>query len=301
MYEAYDPRSKLTANSPGGPTLQAFAAAEYVKFGQLPPAETTALARTWYGRGQNMIVSYSEVRPGAVLARVGQVDEYMLVLPEAGAGAVIEAGAERVEVPGFSLAIVPPGDSRVTLRQEGLLIRVISTRNADVAALCANAAAYDQHHPNIPPFQPWPEPPSGYRIRHYSLDVPPQPGRFGRIFRCTSMMINMLPFEPGPRDTTKLSPHHHDDFEQCSLAIQGAFVHHIRWPWTANQGNWRNDDHELCPAPSIAVIPPPAIHTSAATETSGNQLVDIFAPPRFDFSKQAGWVLNADEYPMPET
>jgi hypothetical protein len=300
MYESYDPRSKLASKDGARPAVEGYAAAEYVKFHDLPPAEGGAQARTWHGRGQNMVVCYSECEPGAVFARSGQLDEYMLVIPEAGAGAVIEANGERVEIPGFTLAIVPPGDSRVTMKQKGQLIRVISTRNADVVRLCSNAAAYEHQHPNIPEFQPWPDPPGGFRIRHYSLDVPPVPGRFGRIFRCTTMMINMLPYEPAPRDTTKLSPHHHDDFEQCSLAIQGAFTHHIRWPWTANQKYWRDDDHEHCPAPSIAVIPPPAVHTSAATDTAGNQLVDIFSPPRFDFSKQAGWVLNADEYPMPQ-
>jgi hypothetical protein len=300
MYETYDPRSKLAPQSGGAKPQDGFAAAGYVRFHDLPPAETAGQSRTWFGRGQNMVVAYSEVQPGAQFARQAQPDEYMLVLPGAGAGALLEAGAERVEIPGFSLAILPPGDSRVTLRQGGQFIRVFSTRNADLAALCANAASYADAHPNIPAFRPWPDPPGGFRIRHYSLDVPPQPGRFGRIFRCTTMMINMLPYEPDPRDTTRLSPHHHDDFEQCSLAIKGAFTHHIRWPWTANQRHWREDDHEHCPAPSIAVIPPPAIHTSAATETAGNQLVDVFSPPRADFSKQAGWVLNAAEYPMPE-
>jgi hypothetical protein len=299
MYESHDPRSKLSSKAGGGGAPEGFAAAEYVRFHAQPPVEQDARSRSWFGRGQNFVVAYSDVQPGAVFERTAQLDEFMLLLPDAGEGAVIEAGGERVSVPGYSIAIVPPGRSSITLRQAGRLIRVFSSCNADVAARATNAAAYACAHPNIPPFQEWPAPPDGFRIRHYSLDVPAQPGRFGRIFRCTTMMINALPLELGPRDTTRLSPHHHDDFEQCSLAIEGAFVHHIRWPWTANQKFWRDDDHAHCASPSIAVIPPPAIHTSAATEPERNQLVDIFSPPRMDFSKMAGWVLNAEDYPMP--
>ena len=306
-YSSADPRSQLGTAVPAagaaaapyaaskGPTQ--FAAAEYAKFHEMPPSEVSAGARTWYSRGQNFIIAYSEVTAETVFTRKN-VDEYFVILMDKDSKATLSASGEQRDVDGYTISILPPGESSVKVSR-GTVVRVISTRNEDLAAKCSNATAYAVAHPNIPPFQPWPDPPGGYRIRSYSLDVPPKEGRFGRLWRSTTMMINVLPYEPAPRDVMKLSPHHHDDFEQGSLALKGSFTHHIRWPWVANMHSWRNDDHEACPAPSIAVIPPPAIHTSAATDPGGNQLIDIFSPPRQDFSKMPGWVLNADEYPMP--
>jgi hypothetical protein len=304
MYGSDDPRSRLGAAVASAPYAEAgsalrFAAAEYVKFHELPPCDPANAVRTWYARGQNFVMSYTEAMPGTVLAREDQPDEYFLLVPERGVGVTIETPQESRAVAGHSLVVVPPGRSTVTVNSAGTVIRVFSARSADLAALASNAGSYVRPHPNIPPYEPWPAPPAGFCIRSYDLDIAPKEGRFGRLFRCSTLMINVLPLEPGARDRTKLSPHHHDDFEQGSLALQGSFTHHIRWPWTANLGDWREDDHEVCPAPSLAVIPPPAIHTSAGSDPVMNQLVDIFSPPRVDFSNMPGWVLNADEYPMP--
>ena len=53
-------------------------------------------------------------------------------------------------------------------------------------------------------------------------------------------------------------------------------------------------------SPSVTVIPAQVIHTSTWGE-GDSQLVDIFAPPRVDFSLKPGWVRNDAEYPMPKT
>jgi hypothetical protein len=296
MYEAYDPRSALASAGGTSAPISAFASSSYGRFYDTPPQETGPGYRTWYTRGQNFVVCYSEVEPGAVFERNDQQDEYVLLLHEQDLEVEVEANGERATVPGYTLTVIPPGDSRVTCLTGGRIVRLITTRNADIAAKAPNAAAYAGPHPQVPPFEPWPEPVGGWKIRTYSLDVQDEPGRFGKIFRCTTFMVNVFPAQ-GPRDVTKLSPHHHDDFEQCSLALEGHYMHHLRWPWTANQHDWREDEHESCGAPSVCVIPPKVIHTSAPSASDTNVLVDIFSPPREDFSDMKGWVLNADDYP----
>lgn len=296
MYEADDPRSRLSTAGGGAGPVSAFGASSYGRFYQDDPQETHETHRTWYTRGQNFVVCYSEVEPGAVFERKGQVDEYVLLLHDAEMAATVESNGDRVEIAGHTITMVPPGDSRVTSLSKGRIVRLISSQNADVAARAPNGDKYIGPHPQIPPFEPWPEPKGGWKVRSYSLEVPDTEGRFGKIFRCSTFMVNVFPPQ-GPRDVTKLSPHHHDDFEQCSLALDGHYMHHLRWPWTANQHDWREDEHELCASPSVCVIPPRVIHTSAPTDPRNNVLVDIFAPPREDFSDMPGWVLNAEDYP----
>lgn len=298
MYDATDPRAAMgTAATASRPTE--FSAADYLKFYQTPPDTGEPLIQSWFGRGQNFLVAFSLVEAGAVLKRSGQPDEYAILLPERGTEILVEAGGERESIEGYRIAFVPPGDSMVTVVRGGTVVRLFSKRAEDIAARCANAAAYATPQPNTSPLKEWPSPVGGFRTRSYSLDVAPTPGRFGRIFRCTTLMVNYLDPWEGPRDASKLSPHHHDDFQQGSLALNGEFVHHLRWPWTPDMHRWRADDHELCGSPSLAIIPPPSIHTTQAIGRGVNQLVDIFSPPRTDFSKEPGWVLNADDYPMP--
>jgi hypothetical protein len=86
-----------------------------------------------------------------------------------------------------------------------------------------------------------------------------------------------------------------------SLGLKGSFVHHLRYPWTPDKTRWRDDEHEHYDSPSILVIPARVIHTTQDVGQGSTWLVDIFAPPRMDFSSKPGFVLNAAEYPLPVT
>jgi hypothetical protein len=150
----------------------------------------------------------------------------------------------------------------------------------------------------VGPLVLWPEPKDGYKLRVYEFAKLGDDKR--RIFRSRNIMVNWSGNYSGPRDVTRLSPHKHDDFEQVSLCIAGRYVHHIRYPWESDSTTWMEDDHIEIDTPSITIMPPPALHTSVAM-AERNSLIDIFAPPRMDFSLgDMVYGENAAVYPMPE-
>lgn len=254
----------------------------------------------WVARGANFVVVMSQVQPGTVLARENEVDEYFALLPQ-DVAARFEAGDQGVDAAADTLAILPPGNSRITAQSQGFIYRVFTNRATDWLAVAANAAGYADGAPQVAPLVDWPEPVGGYRLRVYPLAQYSRkgvPGIFGRIFRTRQLMIN--PFDVALVSRDKLSPHHHDDFEQASLILQGNFVHHLRYPWGTDITAWRDDEHLAVGSPSLIVIPPPAIHTSQSVGSGPFQICDIFAPPREDFSSKPGLVCNANDYPLPE-
>ena len=94
-------------------------------------------AKHWITRAANFVTVVTDAPKGAVLARTGQADEYMAFVVSG--SVVAEAGAERSESGADTLFILPPGDSRITLREAGRIVRVFSNKAADLLA----AAGYD--------------------------------------------------------------------------------------------------------------------------------------------------------------
>ncbi len=268
------------------------------------PPQTTDKDGTkhWITRAANFVVVVSEAKAGAVLERSSQADEYMTLLMP-GAAATLEAKGDRIETSGDSLTILPPGLSRITMKSAGMIARVFSNKATDLAAAAGNAEIYADGAPEVTPITPWPEPVGGFKLRHYDLaryDSPdPSPLKM-RVFRSTNLMINIFLPWTKRRDETRLSPHSHDDFEQVSLGLKGGFRHHLRYPWTPDLTAWRDDEHETYEtSPSVLVIPARVIHTTQDIGNGTTWLVDVFGPPRMDFSSRPGFVLNADDYPIP--
>ncbi|GGF10524.1 hypothetical protein [Subtercola lobariae] len=276
------------------------AATQYIEYLDESPTTVTPLGgRSWNSRAQNLTLVYSELADGDELAHVGEF-EYVVLVTDDSSSVTVSATPNTVSLTGRGVIVVPPGESRVIASGPAKIVRLFDGRELTVVTAALNAGAYTQADARVAPVEPWPEPVGGRQLRVYPLaDYAPEAGRFGNIFRTSTFMINFFDPHDGPRDAEQLSPHHHDDFEQCSLAVGGDWVHHIRTPWGPKRSQWRADEHRFVGSPSVAIIPPPVVHTSEAIGLGVNSLIDIFSPPRVDFSLKPGWVLNAADYPAP--
>lgn len=274
-------------------------AAQYFEFAKMGATTSTeAGSKTWWVRSQSMIVAYTEAVAGDTFARTGQPDEYVVLnWDDTAVTCSADGRTEMAADPSF--IVMPPGDSEVTVTTGGVLVRLFTTQSNDLNTLCENNHVFDEVDPYVAPFAAWPDPVGGFKVRVYRLsDYPQDKARMGRLLRCTTFMVNAFYDFDVPRPEHKMSPHFHEDFEQISLTLSGDFMHHIRSPWTTDLAEWIPDDHRRVTSPSVTVIPPPTIHGSQWFEGK-NQLLDVFAPPRHDFSSKEGWVVNADDYPMP--
>ena len=250
-------------------------------------------------RGANFVVAHLEAVEGAEVADEVP-DEHLVVVPRASVLEVATAD-ESFSVAGPALVAVPPGATRLRATAAGSFVRICTSRAVDLLALAANGASYASRPEGVAPPVAWPDPAGGFRLRGYRLDdYAEEPGVLGRIFRCTTLMVNVFNPWTEPRDPTRMTPHAHDDFEQCSLTLAGDFVHHLRYPWGPDLSAWREDEHLRVESPSAVVIPRTVIHTSQNVGAfTAWEIVDVFCPPRLDFSLQEGYVRNAGDYPMP--
>jgi mannose-6-phosphate isomerase-like protein (cupin superfamily) len=250
--------------------------------------------RRWITRAANFAILYTQGSAGASLSE-RLVDEQFAYALTGGVRVVASGGLATLGEE--DLAIVPPGECALHFDRTATLVQVITAQEALVTA-AANAATYADGAGEVAPAVPWPEPLGGYRLRTYSTRAGYARGGPVHAYRTRKLMI--VPYERFlvPRDETQLTPHAHADFEQVSVALEGQWLHHLRVPWTANRLHWKPDRTVEIGSPSVTVIPAGVIHTSQGISGEGMRLLDVFSPPRADFS-QRGLVDNASEYPMP--
>jgi hypothetical protein len=272
-----------------------FREASVGRYYEEPPQLVGEGVRSWITRGANFAIVVSRGEAGAVMEGTAKDERFVYALE---GGVSVSAGSESGKLGVEDLAILPPGDWAIRFERAGLVVQQITTAE-ELAKLAPNAAIYADGAAEVAPIVPWPEPVGGYRLRRYSTLEAYARGGMVHAFRTRKLM--MVPYARflEPRDETSLTPHSHADFEQGSVALEGHWLHHLRVPWTANRHHWRPDLHLQVASPSTTIIPAGVIHTSQGIAGEGMRLVDVFAPPRVDFSER-GWVDNAADYPMPD-
>ena len=125
------------------------------------------------------------------------------------------------------------------------LLRPHGGRDGRGAATPTRSSSAD---PNVTPFEPWPDPLDGHRIRAYPLaDVPEDSGRFGRMLPLQHDHGQLLlSGRRAARPAQAVAPPPRRLRADLAAARKGRYVHHIRTPWTVDMAHWRDDDHQRC-------------------------------------------------------
>jgi hypothetical protein len=271
--------------------------ADLVAFLEHAPA-VRGKTRHWLSRSQNAIIEWVEAGDGAAPFEAASEHEMMVLLLTT--GAAIQGRDPQVQAGARSLCILPPGRFSIRPEGAGALVVLASTRGDADAGAILNRATYVQPDPRVGPVgPPYRRLKAPDRIEVIALDAVAAPADNPRLkmFQTATLSINWVEYD-GPRDRTTLSPHSHADFEQCSLAAAGDFIHHLRVNWSRNADHWRDDRHLRVPSPSVLVIPVHLVHTTEGVGEGRHLLIDVFSPPRRDFIAK-GWVANARDYERP--
>ncbi len=268
----------------------------------LPPANGIG-AKTQLLHARSFTIAWSNSADEAL--DVVSEHEYFVLLPAVGAS-LTHNGRQTIAPPG-SVCIVPPGHSAVRPDGAGDCIRIFSKPPAGMMAASLDAASLDAASPNALAMKapdlrattPMPRIASpGAPIVHILAEFPNSRGMpRAKLFQTSTISINWVEYT-GPRNRTQLSPHAHVDIEQGSVAIEGDFIHHFRTPWDQDADRWQADQHIKASARTIALIPPPVIHTTEGVGSGRHILIDVFSPARQDFIAK-GQILNSGDYRQP--
>lgn len=91
--------------SPEAPTIGLVADEQLGLFHDVPPQIDANGERSWFLRGCNFVLVQSDCSPNAVLQRIDQLDEYVILLPDANARARVTWQDEVLDVSGPGIAL----------------------------------------------------------------------------------------------------------------------------------------------------------------------------------------------------
>jgi mannose-6-phosphate isomerase-like protein (cupin superfamily) len=244
-------------------------------------------------RLQNTLVAWSEVSTVPATLHQDIPGEIFVILPDA--GAVLSGGGAKAEAPARSISILPPGPTMIELSSPGLVIRMFSPAPEALARHALNRDDYTAPYAGINPIGA----PFAFTgdagIRIFEIDrFKAAAGKRPPSFQTATMNVMWIE-QDGPHNPARLNPHAHEDFEEGALVLDGAYVQHLRTPWAADAGQWRDDEHVTCNPGTLMIVPPTVIHTTGALGTGRHVMLNVFAPARADHIK-SGMVLNAREY-----